>query len=45
VSNGSESDIHHTIKNFTVTGFEIYIINTDLVNEIIGTINWWATPF
>lgn len=45
LTNGSESDVRHTIKNFAVTGFELDIINTDLVNEIVGTVNWFAQPW
>lgn len=34
--------VRHTIEKFDNTGFILHIINTDLVNEVAGSVNWNA---
>jgi hypothetical protein len=41
VTGDSVAEIHHNISNFDCTGFTIHVINTDLMNELSGVINWF----
>lgn len=41
---GSELDCRHCVARFDNSGFELHISNTDMVNQMAGTVMWTAQP-
>lgn len=41
---GSEFEMRHTIAKFDCTGFELHVINTDMTNQLQGSVQWLAQP-